>query len=197
MPLEKRRTGLDSSQQRIARTLRRASPIRFDSRCKTRESTYLVENRVSDKKIGFQKPSVRDGLRSKIKNLPHRCRCVRVVCGFICVLAPHFFAAFYFILFALLAACCCCCRIMSVSHRASSSRALCFVVATIHQSKQVSEFVWTTSMRVLAFCILQYYVPDSVCGVCALIRKHVVCAATVMLLLYCSKCTAAVVPLGI
>ena len=39
MTLEKR-TGVHTSHQRIASTLRRTSPIRFDSGCKTRETTY-------------------------------------------------------------------------------------------------------------------------------------------------------------
>ena len=36
---EDKKKSLDTSHQRIASTLRKASPIRFDSGCKTREST--------------------------------------------------------------------------------------------------------------------------------------------------------------
>ena len=38
--------GLDTYYQWIAGTLSRASPIRFDSGCKTRESTYKTEVRI-------------------------------------------------------------------------------------------------------------------------------------------------------
>ena len=46
MPLEKRRTGLDASHHRIASTLRRASPNRLDSGCKTRGTTKKTEFRI-------------------------------------------------------------------------------------------------------------------------------------------------------
>ena len=70
------------------------------------------------------------------------------VCGSVGSFVCWHLTFFSFFLFALFIACCC--RIMlSVSHRASSSRGLYFVAATVQQRSH-SKFMWTTSMLVLA-----------------------------------------------
>ena len=77
------------------------------------------------------------------------CVCRRVqVCAFVCWNPPLFQLLFFVFLLCFIAAYCP--RIMSVSHRASSSQALYYVVATVPQ-QSYRKFAWTTSMRVLTF----------------------------------------------
>ena len=68
------------------------------------------------------------------------CRCLQV-CAFVCWNPANQLSHFV--------CSSCCCRIMPVLHRASSSRALYFVAATVQQQSH-SKFVWTTSVRMLA-----------------------------------------------
>ena len=94
--------------------------------------------------------------------------CVRV-CGFICELArwhpPHCSFLFYFVCSAY----CLLRRIISVSHHASSSRALYFVAATVQQQPH-NKFVRINAMRVLALhmrlCVICVCYDTQTCGMC-------------------------------
>ena len=76
------------------------------------------------------------------------------VCGFICAVALYISTSFC-ILFALLS---CCCRIMSISHHASTSKALYFVAFTVQRGMcgSVGLFVrWHSTFQLpFAFCLL-------------------------------------------